>query len=144
MSAVHLHQIAYSPEVLARVEPGYAVLDHLANERSDWYEMFPIRRHLHAQAGALDEHAFYGFFSPKFGAKTGFSHAAAVAEIEAAGDVDVVLFSPHGRMQRPMVRHRSKSSSWPTPSQTHSRGGAHSPERPQRSPSERPGCRVEQ
>jgi len=98
MTAVHLHQIAYSPEVLARVEPGYAVLDHLANERSDWYEMFPIRRHLHAQAGALDENAFYGFFSPKFGAKTGFNHAQAVAEIEAAGDVDVVLFSPQPDM----------------------------------------------
>jgi hypothetical protein len=98
MTAVHLHQIAYSPEVLARVEPGYAVLDHLANERSDWYEMFPIRRHLHAQGAVLDENAFYGFFSPKFGSKTGLSHAATVAEVQAAGDVDVVLFSPQPDM----------------------------------------------
>jgi len=97
MTAVHLHQIAYSPEVLARVEPGYTVLDHLANERADWFELFPIRRHLQAHP-ALDEDAFYGFFSPKFGSKTGLSHEAAVAEIEAAGDVDVVLFSPQPDM----------------------------------------------
>ena len=97
---VHLFQIAYAPEVLARIEPGYAVLDHLANERSDWYEFFPIRRFLMTQP--LDEAAFYGFFSPKFGSKTGYGHDAVVAAVQAAAaapePADVVLFSPQPDM----------------------------------------------
>jgi hypothetical protein len=97
---VLLQQIAYSPEVLARVEPGYTVLDHLANERADWYELFPIRRWLHTQP--LDEDTWYGFFSPKFGAKTGLSHAATVQAVQAAAagpaPADVVLFSPQPDM----------------------------------------------
>jgi hypothetical protein len=95
--AVHLHQIAYSPETLAAVEPGYLVLDNLANERPDWFEYWPIRRHLATQA--LDEDAFYGFFSPKFGRKTQRSHADVVRFVQAAADrADVVLFSPQPDM----------------------------------------------
>ncbi|MDE2372060.1 MAG: hypothetical protein KGN16_24030 [Burkholderiales bacterium] len=94
---VHLHQIAYSREVLSRIEPGYRVLDHLANERSDWYEYAPIRRYLLTQP--LDDEAFYGFFSPKFGAKTGLGHDAVAAAVRAAApQADVVLFSPQPDM----------------------------------------------
>jgi len=99
-AAVHLFQIAYSAESLAQVEPGYAVLDHSANERSDWYEFFPIRRFLQDQT--LDEAALYGFFSPKFGSKTGLAYAAVVAAVQAAAGLaepaDVVLFSPQPDM----------------------------------------------
>jgi hypothetical protein len=94
---VHLHQIAYSPATLAAVEPGYAVLDNLANPRPDWYEFWPIRRFLLTEA--LDDAAWYGFFSPKFGAKTGLRHADVVRTVqEAASGADVVLFSPQPDM----------------------------------------------
>ena len=96
-TAVHLHQIAYSDATLAAVEPGYAVLDNLANERPDWYELWPIRRFL--GANTLDEQAFYGFFSPKFGRKTMLTHADVTAFVRAAAaDHDVVLFSPQPDM----------------------------------------------
>jgi hypothetical protein len=97
--AVHLHQIAYSPATLAAIEPGYAVLDNLANPRPDWFEFWPLREHLHHQA--LDEASFYGFFSPKFGSKTGLSHAQVVAAVQHAAQhkaADVVLFSPQPDM----------------------------------------------
>ena len=94
---VHLHQIAYSPQSLAAVEPGFAVLDNLANERPDWYEYWPIRRHLLTQA--LDEQAFYGFFSPKFARKTGLSHEQVCAYVwQHAAQADVLLFSPQPDM----------------------------------------------
>jgi hypothetical protein len=96
---VHLHQIAYSPQTLAEIEPGYLLLDNLANERPDWFEYWPIRNHLIATIETLDETAFYGYFSPKFGRKTQRSHADVVAFVQAAADrVDVVLFSPQPDM----------------------------------------------
>jgi hypothetical protein len=94
---VHLFRIAYSPETLAAIEPGYAVLDNLANLRPDWYEYWPIRQHL--AANVLDENAFYGFFSPKFTHKTLLSHAEVVQFVQAAAPrADVVLFSPQPDM----------------------------------------------
>ncbi|WP_088281752.1 hypothetical protein [Ideonella sp. A 288] len=94
---VHLFQIAYSPATLAAIEPGYRVLDNLANARPDWYEYWPIRRWLLDQPMAED--AFYGFFSPKFGAKTSLTHADVTAFVQQqAPQADVVLFSPQPDM----------------------------------------------
>lgn len=97
---MHLYQIAYSEATHAAIEPGYLLLDNRANPRPDWYEYWPMRQFLLNQA--LDEQAFYGFFSPKFGAKTGLKHADVVATVERAaarpGGVDVVLFSPQPDM----------------------------------------------
>lgn len=96
-AAVHLHQIAYSEATLAQVEPGYILLDNLANPRPDWFEYWPVRRYLQEQA--LDDEAFYGFFSPKFGAKTRLAHADVLRFVEqAAPAADVVLFSPQPDM----------------------------------------------
>jgi hypothetical protein len=79
------------------VEPGYAVLDNMANPRPEWFEYWPIRRFLLEQP--LDESAFYGFFSPKFGRKTGLGHAQVHAFVAAAAPrADVVLFSPQPDM----------------------------------------------
>jgi hypothetical protein len=94
---VHLYQVVYSPETLVSVEPGYLVLDNLRNERSDWREYWPIRRFL--LNTTLDEDAFYGFFSPKFGAKTSVRPAQVAAFVRThAARADVVLFSPQPDM----------------------------------------------
>jgi hypothetical protein len=94
---IHLYQIAYSEATRAALEPGYGLLDNLANERPDWYEYWPIRRFLLEQP--LDDDAFYGFFSPKFGAKTGLTHEQVQAFVrESAPQADVVLFSPQPDM----------------------------------------------
>ena len=96
-SPVHLHLIAYSPETLAQVPPDWQVLDNRANPRPDWFEYGPIRQRL--LHGTLDDDAFYGFFSPKFCAKTGLSHAQVQAFVQQhAADTDVFLFSPQPDM----------------------------------------------
>ena len=95
--SVHLYQIAYSPASAESVEPGYAVLDNMSNDRPDWYEYWPIRRFLLQED--LDEAAFYGFFSTKFGAKTQLSHAEVTRFVEANAErADVMLFSPQPDM----------------------------------------------
>ncbi|HZF80521.1 MAG TPA: hypothetical protein VEZ89_12105 [Rubrivivax sp.] len=94
---VLLYQIAYSPQTLAAVEPGWRVLDNLANPRPDWYEFWAVREYL--QDTTLDEDAWYGFFSPKFGRKTGLDHGRVTAFVHAAAaQADVVLFSPQADM----------------------------------------------
>lgn len=96
---IHLYQIAYSEATVQAIEPGYLVLDNLANPRPDWFEYWPMRQFL--LNSELDERAFYGIFSPKFGSKTGLSHAQAVATVQAAvarSPVDAVLFSPQPDM----------------------------------------------
>jgi SAM-dependent methyltransferase len=94
---VQLYQIAYSADTLARIEPEYLVLDNLSNERPDWFEYWPIRNFLLSQP--LQEDAFYGFFSPKFGAKTNLTHTQVTAFVQAhAHHADVLLFSPHPDM----------------------------------------------
>lgn len=86
-----LFQIAWSRASLATLDPGFEPLDNLANERPDWREYWPIRRHLLTQP--LDEGTHYGFFSPRFGAKTGL-RAEAVRRFVEGCDADVVGFSP--------------------------------------------------
>jgi len=101
---IHLHLIAYNEATRSGIGPGWLVLDNLANPRPDWYEYWPMRQHLLAAeaAGTLDDEAFYGFFSPKFTAKTGLDHAAVtrfVAEHAGSGTgADVLLFSPQPDM----------------------------------------------
>ena len=95
---VQLHQIAYSAQTLQAIEPGYAVLHNISNPRPDWYEVWPIVQFLRIHA--LDEQAFYGFFSPKFGQKTGLMHSQVLSAVRASAlrGADVVLFSPQPDM----------------------------------------------
>ena len=94
---VHLYQIAYSEKTLAEVEPGYLVLDNLSNSRPDWFEYWAIRRRLLDQP--LDNDSFYGFFSPKFGRKTGLTHGQVTEFVQRhAEQADVCLFSPQPDM----------------------------------------------
>ncbi|MGE0311693.1 MAG: hypothetical protein AB7P21_08780 [Lautropia sp.] len=76
-------------------EEGFSVLDNLANERPDWYEVWPIRKWLHGHA--LDERAYYGFFSPKFRRKTGLGSADVLGLIRddrAASDAYLFCAQP--------------------------------------------------
>ena len=93
MTAAHIHQIYYSPTTREQLDPGFIPLDNLANTRPDWREYWPIRRYLLENPPEGDE--FIGFFSPKFGEKTGLN-AATVQEFIARqpDDTDVILLSP--------------------------------------------------
>jgi len=97
---IMLYQIAYDAATLESVQQsGFLLLDNLANERPDWYEYWPIRNFLLRET--LAEDAFYGFFSPKFTAKTQLTKADVVNFVRdavARGPVDVALFSPQPDM----------------------------------------------
>jgi hypothetical protein len=87
----HLYQIYYSESSRQQLDPGFLPLDNRANPRPDWREYWPIRQFL--LNTPLDEHARYGFFSPKFRAKTGLD-AVDVTQFLAGSEAEVVLFSP--------------------------------------------------
>ena len=90
---MHIHQILTPHTAAQDMDPGFEVLDNTANLRPDWFEYWPIRNFLLRET--LDEHAFYGFFSPKFKHKTNLNAAQARAFVAASdAATDVVLFSP--------------------------------------------------
>jgi hypothetical protein len=89
---VEIRQIFYSEETRRQLDPGFIALDN-CGQRPDWREYWPIRGYLHSHT--LDENTLYGFFSPKFGAKTTLDAAAVHAFIATVPrDIDVIGFSP--------------------------------------------------
>ena len=101
LPAVHLHLIAYSEATHQQVQPPWLQLDNRSNPRPDWFEYGPVRQALlqHAQQGSWDESAFYGYFSPKFSAKTGLDHTQVCSFVQQhAAQADVLLFSPQPDM----------------------------------------------
>jgi len=93
MIKAEIYQIFYSPESRAQLDPGFLPLDNLSNERPDWREYWPIRRFLLDRT--LEPGTHYGFFSAKFGVKTGLDSATLHALVERHGaNADVVAFSP--------------------------------------------------
>lgn len=89
----YVHQIYYSPETHAKLDPGFIALDNTA-QRPDWCEYWAIRRFLLEKT--LAPNARYGFLSPKFGEKTGLSAAQVERFLaDTPDDVDVVTFSPY-------------------------------------------------
>lgn len=93
MTEASIHQIYYSEQTRAELDPGFLPLDNSANERPDWREYWPMRRFL--RDNRLDPERYYGFFSPRFGRKTTLT-AAAVHEFlrQCNGSADVISFSP--------------------------------------------------
>lgn len=83
----------YSDEVRHCLEDGYIELNNLENSRKDWFEYWPIRKHL--IENKLEENCFYGFFSPRFYEKTGLRYQDVLSFIETAPEsVQVITFSP--------------------------------------------------
>lgn len=78
---------------MASIAPGFTPLDNSKNAQPDWFEFLPILNFL--RNNQLDEDAWYGFLSPKFTAKTGYSSAYVINLLEKYGDkANVALFSP--------------------------------------------------
>jgi hypothetical protein len=94
MADIHAHQIFYDKATRDALDPAFLPLDNSANERPDWYEYGPIRRFF-AQHSALDDDAFYGFFSPLFHSKTQLTGRQVLGFARQNADADVITFSPH-------------------------------------------------
>lgn len=93
MTNARIHQIYYSEQTRAELDPGFLPLDNSTNERPDWREYWPMRRFLLGRE--LEPDCYYGFFSPKFKQKTTLT-AAAVTDFvrQQGGTADVISFSP--------------------------------------------------
>ena len=91
--AIELRQICYSAQTLSELPPGMLALDYQDNARPDWREYWPIRQFL--LNNVLADNTLYGFFSPKFGYKTGLGSADVQAFIhQDSGRHDAYFFSP--------------------------------------------------
>ena len=91
--AIELRQICYSPQTLSELPEGMLALDYQDNARPDWREYWPIRQFL--LNNVLADDTLYGFFSPKFGYKTGLGSADVQAFIhQDSGPHDAYFFSP--------------------------------------------------
>ena len=94
MSKAAIYQIFYSAQTCTQLDPGFLALDNTSNERPDWREYWPMRRFLLRES--LRPETYYGFFSSKFGAKTGLTSVTVHELIEHhAADADVISFSPY-------------------------------------------------
>ncbi len=93
MADLRVYQIFYDDATRAKLDPGFLPLDNSANDRPDWYELWPMRKFLHETT--LEEGTWYGFLSTRFSAKTGLT-AAAVRQLVSRADreADVLLLSP--------------------------------------------------
>ena len=88
-----VYQIFYDRESLRMLDPGFIPLDNTPNERPDWFEFWVIRKFL--TENRLEEGAWYGFLSPKFKQKSGFSSDFVLSVLDRVDmHADVALFSP--------------------------------------------------
>lgn len=87
----HIYQIYYSEATKSKNDKGFLQLDNMVNERPDWREYWSIRRYL--TENQLQDNDYYGFFSPKFGAKTNLQSSDVFQFVESC-DADVYFFSP--------------------------------------------------
>ena len=89
---LRLFQIIYNDETQRQRDTGFDVLDNMSNERPDWYEYWPIRNFF--ERDGIHDGDFYGFFSPKFFAKTGLTRERLDSVIATDDLKAVFLFSP--------------------------------------------------
>lgn len=88
----YIYQIYYDEETHKKLLSGFIPLDNTKSLRPDWFEFWPILNYL--RNNILEEDAWYGFLSPRFEEKTGFSSHFVLNVIENHGNVgNVALFS---------------------------------------------------
>ncbi len=88
-----VYQIFYDPQSREMLDTGFIPLDNTSNERPDWFEFWVIRNFL--RKNKLEEGAWYGFLSPKFEQKTGFTSGFVLSALDRIdAHADIALFSP--------------------------------------------------
>jgi hypothetical protein len=97
MTEIRVYQIYYDAPTRAALDPGFIPLDNSTNERPDWREFWPIRKVIKEQFAAEghENSAFYGYFSPRFAAKTRLTAQHVKTFIHAHADADVAIFCPY-------------------------------------------------
>jgi hypothetical protein len=75
----------------AQIDPGFIPLNNANSERPDWFEFHPMLSYLNQNK--LEDDVWYGFLSPKFKAKTGYTSSFVKTVLEKTPQADVALFS---------------------------------------------------
>jgi hypothetical protein len=91
-NTVEVLQIIYNEKTASEAEAGFGILNNMSNERPDWYEYWPIGSYFDRKEP--DNASHYGFFSPKFRAKTGLSYSDIEPSLQGLSQTDVILLSP--------------------------------------------------
>ncbi len=91
MQKIQIRQIFYDSESFRLLTPSYIPLDNKNGDKT-WFEFWPILNFL--KDNELEENVFYGFFSPRFYEKTGFTSEFTYQSISENFDKDAILFSP--------------------------------------------------
>lgn len=92
---IFINQIYYNDATRARLDPYFIPLDNTANLRPDWYEFWVILNYL--RNNPLRDDCLYGFLSPSFMTKTGYSGGVIVDFVRRhrqKSDIIYVNFSP--------------------------------------------------
>ena len=88
----YVYQIYYNDETHKKILPGFIPLDNSSNERPDWFEFWVILNFL--RKNKLEDDAWYGFLSPKFHEKTGYTSDFVLRLLDTYHDeANVALFS---------------------------------------------------
>jgi len=89
----YVYQIYYNDETRSQLLDGFIPLDNTKNPRPDWFEFWVILNFL--RNNTLEDDAWYGFLSPKFHEKTGFTSEYVNNLLDGQEGVgSVVLLSP--------------------------------------------------
>ena len=92
-----IYQIYYNDKTQQSIPRGFIPLDNKKNERPDWREFWPIRNYL--INNTLEDHIYYGFFSPRFSEKTGLDPTKVDQFIQQCNaDNQLIHFSPYWDM----------------------------------------------
>lgn len=111
MKTIKIHQIYYNQETKDLINPGFIPLDNTENQRPDWAELWVIRKYL--LENELDENHWYGFFSPKFKEKSGYSSSEALEFINSAPqEADVIHFLPFWDMTAYFMNCFEQGNHW--------------------------------
>jgi hypothetical protein len=92
MADVYIYQIYYDGASKAALDAGFTPLDNSNSARPDWFEYQPIRKFLSEHK--LEDDAYYGFFSPRFGSKTNLNSDKVRSFVRANAGTDIALFCP--------------------------------------------------
>lgn len=87
-----IYQIFYNEASRRVLDGGFIPLDNTADERPDWFELWVIRNFLRNHR--LEDHAWYGFLSPRFQEKTQYASDYLFGVLDNLdATTDVALFS---------------------------------------------------
>jgi hypothetical protein len=86
-----IYQIYYDDSSLAELDAGFIPLDNGKSPMPDWFEFYPMLDFMNHNE--LEDEVWYGFLSPKFTKKTGYTSSFINNVLDQNSSAEVALFS---------------------------------------------------